>query len=425
MYRSLFLVCLLLPILGYSQNTFLKLTDGPNFKKIQIDPTFRSESVSAGDINQDGMLDIVIGDVWYEAPDWKLHEIRLPGQFTTATLREGEERLNLPYYSNAFATQIVDANQDGWPDVLCYPVMDQPVYWYENPKNTPGHWKKHTAIAAYHGESPLLVDLNGDGNHWPLAGFRVQDSLYHLGQIMPGKKASESWNLYTIGHTKMKAIRTPKWQKRIRWYAPGSRGHGLGVGDINGDGRKDVLTTRGWYEAPNDSKTENWTLHAMPFDSIASPKYPQYQFAQLPIFDIDQDGDNDFFATSAHRYGVWWFEQVQKEGRIDFIKHTIPLSISQVHAVAMGDLNNNGIPDIITGKRWLSHNGNDPGWDDAVVLIWMEPQVNESGQVQFLIHQIDSDSGVGTQIELVDINKDGKQDILTCSKKGTYLFLQE
>ncbi|MGI9544942.1 MAG: FG-GAP repeat domain-containing protein [Cyclobacteriaceae bacterium] len=393
----------------------------PSFQRTTIDTVFRSESVTSADINQDGSRDIVIGDVWYEAPDWQLREIRPSGEFLNTVFQEDKPTSEYNYYSNSFAVQSMDVNRDGRPDVLVYPVMNQPVYWYENPQSPDRHWQERKVVKAYHGESPMLVDLFGTGETGLLAGVNVQDTLYHLCWAQPSEQVDSLWQVYTIGSTDEMALRGPEWDRKSRWYAPGSRDHGLGFGDVNGDGRKDVLTSRGWYEAPGDTKKENWRLHYLAFDSLADPQYPQYIFAQMPIWDVDRDGDADFIGTSAHRYGLWWFEQ---EGSTSFVKHEIPIRMSQVHSVAMGDLNQNGIPDVITGKRYLAHNGNDPGWDDPLKIVWMEPELDSIGQVKFLIEEIDVGVGVGTQIEITDMNGDGKEDLLTSNKKGTYLFLQ-
>ena len=393
----------------------------PSFEKITIDTIFRSESITAADINRDGAKDIVIGDVWFEAPDWQMHEIRTPGDFLNTVFQEDKPASEYNYYSNSFAVQSMDVNLDGWPDVLVYPVMNQPIYWYENPQGEKGHWQKREAVKAYHGESPMLVELFGNGDLGALAGVNVKDTLYHLGWVKPGNHVDSLWQVHTVGSTDQLALRGPDWDKKSRWYAPGARDHGLGFGDLNGDGRKDVLTSRGWYEAPENAEKEHWKLHYLAFDSLADPENPQYIFAQMPIFDIDQDGDADFLGTSAHRYGLWWFEQ---EGNNSFTKHEIPIRMSQVHSVAMGDLNGNGIPDVIAGKRYLAHNGNDPGWDEPLKIIWMEPELDSIGQVTFLIDEVDIGVGVGTQIEIIDIDGDGKDDLLTSNKKGTYLFVQ-
>jgi len=348
-----------------------EFTRVPKFKKVLIDSVFRSESITSADINKDGFLDLVIGDVWYESPDWRMNEIREPGTFDSGLHKWGEKNGPLPYYSNSFAVQTIDVNKDGWQDVITYPVMNDPVKWYENPQGKPNHWKENIAYKAYHGESPLLMN-RGNRGEFPLAGFNVSDTLMHLGIITPQENVYAQWDLFTIGHTSVKRFKGPGWNKLSKFFAPGAIDHGLGIGDINGDGREDVITKSGWYESPLDTEMQNWEFHSVPFDSIANPETPQYQFAQMEVFDIDLDGDADIFGSSAHQYGLWWFEQFSKDGAIMFRKHTLPFHLSQAHAVARGDLNNNGIPDIVTGKRYLAHTGNDPGWDDPVDLLWLE-----------------------------------------------------
>ena len=122
---------------------------------------------------------------------------------------------------------------------------------------------------------------------------------------------------------------------------------------------------------------------------------------------------------------MWWFEQTEEENHRKFVKHLLPYQISQAHAVEMGDMNNNGVPDLITGKRYLAHNGNDPGWDDPLVLLWMEAYKKPGGETKYHIVEIDEGIGVGTQIVLEDMNEDGKPDILISNKKGSYIFQQK
>ena len=145
----------------------------PSFEKIMLDSVFRSESVTTADINKDGELDIVIGDVWYEAPEWKVHEIRPPGDFLSSVFREDKPTSEYSYYSNSFACQVLDVDEDGWQDVLVYPVMGQPVYWYKNPQGKAGHWEEYKAVEDYHGESPMLVDLRRNGKKGLCVGSKM------------------------------------------------------------------------------------------------------------------------------------------------------------------------------------------------------------------------------------------------------------
>jgi len=424
LYRLTLLLSIIFTIISCSQKLQLSKNPDPQLQKITIDMTFRSEGVIASDINNDNLLDIVLGDVWYEAPNWKMHDIRPYGDYVNTTYDDAKPSGEYAYYSNSFAVYTEDVDGDGWQDVLTFPTMGQPIYWYKNPQNSTGKpWVQGQLTDDYHGESPLQVDLFGTGHTGILCGVNENDSLYQLEYMMKNDKGG--FKHYAVGHTSKYSYDGPFWGKRIKHAAAGAFAHGLGTGDINADGHMDIITRNGWYEGPQDGSKYHFEFHPVPFDKMADAAHPQLQFAQMLVFDVDQDGDNDVFGSSAHRHGIWWFEHIEEDGTIKFIKHELPIHISQVHALALGDLNNNGVPDVITGKRYLAHNGNDPGWDEDLLLLWIEPYNDLSNQTQFNIIEIDKGVGVGTQIQLVDMNQDNRDDILVSNKTGTHLFLQK
>lgn len=356
-----------------------------SFKKIVVDKTFRAEGVAAGDVNRDGKLDILSGDVWYAAPDWKMHEVRPVGKY------DGTKG-----YSNCFANFAQDVNGDGWVDSIVIGMPSTECFWYENPKNKPGHWKQRVVAKSACNETPIFADLLGNGKPVPIFAVRPEGQMCWF---------SVPDNLEGL------------WDKHIIAAGPNAPGtekysHGLGAGDVNGDGRCDVLVKQGWWEAPEDPKKNNWTFH---------PTDLGEDCANILVYDVDGDGDNDVITSSAHKYGIWGFEQ--RDG-FRFRKHVISEKYSQPHAMILADINRDGVKDIVTGKRHFAHQGKDPGGHDPAMLYWFELR-RTGGEPKFILHEIDNDSGVGTQFEVVDMNADGKLDIVTSNKKGVYVFLQK
>jgi hypothetical protein len=358
------------------------------FRKIVVDKTFRAEGVAVGDVNHDGRLDILAGDVWYEAPKWKMYELRPVGQY------DGSKG-----YSNCFANFAQDVNGDGWVDSIVIGLPNGPCLWYENPKNKPGHWKQRMVVNSACNETPIFVDLLGNGRpvlifavrpKGQMAWFSVPDDLEGL------------WDMHIIAAGP---------------DAPGTKkySHGLGTGDVNSDGRNDVLIKEGWWQAPKNPTQNNWEFH---------PANLGPDCADILVYDVDDDGDSDVITSSAHNYGIWWFEQLAPDDGSTFKQHVISEKYSQPHAIRLIDMNGDGIKDLVTGKRHFAHMGRDPGGKDPAMLYWFELSRPQKGKVEFTMHVIDDDSGVGTQFEVIDINGDGRPDIVTSNKKGVHVFLQ-
>lgn len=388
--------------------------------RIPLDARFRSEGAAAGDLNNDGTMDVVAGDVWYEAPphntarhtdasEWTLHEIRKPGEFVAG---KG--------YSDSFVNLTYDVDQDGWSDVIIIGFPGDPFHWYRNPGAGGGHWLEHQIWTSACNESPEFEDLDHDGiPEFVLASQPEAQVGFVRVPGTPG--AAEPAVFRPVGEPSKDPA-----DARNRGLDNGSfkYSHGLGVADVNQDGHDDIIISHGWWESPGNFETEDlWTFHPIRI-MTDDGEQPLPRSANIYTRDFDLDGDADLILSSAHEYGVWWAENT---GERLWTLHTIDDSYSQTHAMEEVDINGDGQPDYVTGKRFYAHNGNDPGGNDPVAMYWYEARITKGQSPQFIRHEIVAgrDTGVGTQFMIQDMNDDGHPDIVLSNKKGVNVLLQQ
>ncbi len=372
----------------------------PSYKKLTITEKFYCEGAYHADFNKDGKLDVVSGPFWYEGPDFqKSHEVRPP------------KAVDPKGYSDNFLTYTGDFNGDGWPDIFYCPFPGAAGSWFENPQGKEGHWKAHRVLKAVDNESPMWGDINKDGK--PELIFNM-DGFFGYAVWDPAKPDAE-WTFVPV---------TPKG-------GYGKFQHGIGFGDVNGDGRNDLLEASGWWEQPADAKPgDPWKKH--PFQFGPAP-------AQMFTYDIDGDGLNDVLtAWHCHQYGLVWYKQAKDDkGEIAWKQNVIlppkpdvksdALRISQLHGFDLADVNGDGVLDVLTGKRFWAHG---PGGDaepsaPAVVYWFVVKRDPDKRSVEFTPLKVDDNSGVGTQVAAADLNGDKVPDVIVGNKKGTFIFLSE
>jgi hypothetical protein len=373
-----------------------------HFTERKISDFYYGWSAVSGDLRKKGTMDIVSGPFIYLGPDY------------VERLRYREGRVYNPAleYAPDMVNFVADFNGDGWPDIVASDLEggQRPLDLYINPKGESRRWTKSRAIDRVSTELVLMKDIDGDGKQEIIFGG---NGMYAYAKPDP-QDISAKWKITPISGQ----------MDRIN-------NHGMGVGDINGDGRLDLVTPVGWFEQPAAGSVGPWKFHEGNFGGGG---------AEMGIYDVNGDGLPDVVTSlAAHGFGLAWFEQKRSaDGNITFVKHDIAgdystvatnaggVTFSQPHAEAFADMDGDGIPDLIVGKSMWHHLeawGDPDPYGPAVLYVYRtvrDPQA--PGGARFVPEMVNNRSGVGSAIQVVDLNHDGAPDIITQSALGTFVF---
>lgn len=404
------------PVAVFAQSTPPPPLTGEWDRK-QLTPHFWAEGANFGDFNKDSKMDIVYGPYWWEGPDFSKRHTYSDDSKTSKIKANGAEETipgfkgalsNENEYSKNFLAYSYDVNSDGWTDIIILGFPGEQSWWYENPQGKDEKWKQHVALDVTDNESPHFTDVTGDGKpeivcsskgYW---GYAEIDS----------KNPTEPWKWHNI---------SPKgpWQRFT---------HGMGVGDVNGDRRLDILEKDGWWEQPASLAGDpEWKKHEAQWGNGGS---------QMFAYDVNGDGKNDIISSlAAHGYGVAWFEQTDDGGVPGWVKHVIVgakpeegetgIVFSQPHAMDLIDMNGDGMKDLVTGKRFWAHGPSGDAESNGPKVLWWFELKREGGKGKWLPHLIDDQSGVGTQVVAGDVNGDKKPDVVVGNKAGAFVFLRK
>jgi hypothetical protein len=406
-FMKLHLLSVLLAVAIAAPTAVLSAAPGvAKYKKLTLNDQFFSEGATFGDLNKDGHLDAISGPHWWEGPDFKTRHEFYPA---------------LPFdplrYSDNFFAFTHDFNNDGWTDifVLGFPGVD--ASWFANPAGKGKVWRRHVVFLPVDNESPTFGHVLG------------KDKPPVLLCTSKGQIGYATWD--------------PKDPVRPWvWHAISPPGawvrytHGLGFGDVNGDGRNDILEKDGWWEQPASLANDPvWKQHPFPFAAGAPTARGG---AQMYVYDVNGDKLGDVITSiNAHGFGLSWYEQTRAaSGAISFQERPITsrqeaekiggVQFSQLHAIDLVDFDGDGLLDILTGKRWWAHGPTGDAQPTAApVLYAFLLRRSGDGKANYVPHLIEDTTGIGTQVFAADANGDGRPDIVVGNKRGTAVLLSE
>ncbi len=365
-----------------------------------------NEGIACGDIDGDGKKDLVAGRNWYRGGDWAPRPLRVIEDWNGYIQSNGD--------------YLWDVNGDGRLDVIAGSFVPSEVHWYENPgseglrlgKLWPQHLLVDTKLSQNEGQ--MMEDIDGDGRpEWVVNSWNKKNPtvLWRLVEKEPSAAATPVGK----GKDAKPVAGGAVYDLKAHELGADINGHGMAVGDLNGDGLKDVLVGLGWYEQPKEGPWSGpWKFHA---------NWELHSSIPMIVVDLDKDGDSDLIFGNGHDYGLLWWENTGAgdDGNIEFTEHKIDDSYSQPHTLAWADLDGDGSAELITGKRYYAHNGKDPGGMEMPCLYYYKWN-DKTGE--FTRRTIDEGHvGCGLQLVVEDIDGDEKVDIAVSGKSGTYLLL--
>ncbi len=359
-----------MPLLAAFAAALLVSAKEPLFLLHQIDRT-QSESIGVADMDRDGQLDVTSGPYWYKAPDWtrtEYLETRTPGR----------------PLSNC-AELVMDVNRDGYPDLIAANWGTAGIWYYENPKQAGVKWTAVKIVDTKDFEGMIAADVDGDGQDDILPSLWTDQPVYWI-QVAAGKF-------------------------KVRPVADKGEGHGVGFADLDGDGKKDLIKPKGWFRQIDVSK-DRWEWH--PDWHMEEGSIP------LLAYDVNADGRIDVIYGEAHKYGLFWMEQKAAGGARTFVTHEIDPNYSQIHVLALEDLNGDGKPEIYAGKRYRAHNDSDPGAWDPISINYYTIQPGKEPKFERFPIAFNALAGSGTQCAITDLDGDGDRDIVCGGKTGQY-----
>ena len=349
----------------------------------------------------------------------------------------------------ADGVRLADVNGDGLLDITTGWEQGGAIVVYQNPGPAKARvaWPSVTVGRVVSPEDAMFIDLDNDGNLDVVSSCEGSARTMYIHWAPP--KRGDYWN---PSSWRTEAIPATKGKQLWMFAAPArldcrgaaelfvsSKGGNASIGflvrkdpdslardasgfeyvklrsagwimsleplDMDGDGDTDLIYSDrrgsnrgvGWLENPGSATIRKPTAWK---DHLLGGQGKEVMF--LDAADLDGDDDMDIVCTTRSQQ-LLIFKKADTKWDVDTLPN--PYGLPHGKAVAIGDVNGDGRPDLV-------HTTNTGGNRKVPGVSWLE-----QAESKWAVHNIGGSVGVKFDlIELVDLDKDGDLDAITCEE---------
>jgi hypothetical protein len=318
------------------------------------------------DLDADGRLDVVA------AADGVVSVLVNAGAGTFAA------PVDYPITAGSTSIAIGDVDGDGWPDIV---VGGDGGGGVELLVNTGGAHFRNVALCFCGGLSPsvALGDLDGDGSTDVVVANRF------------GEDGSKSGDLVVL----LNHEAAPLEHDPVH-YAAGAEPRSVAVGDVNGDGRPDVIVASVCAVSVLLNAGDGRLADAVPYETVTGT---------IALGDVDGDSDLDIVDTGA---AAWSADVLLNDGKGVFGAPSGHPAAASAQA-AIGDVNDDGFADLVVPQG---------AGDYGFGLMLNDGAVHFGPLLEYARH-----SGGYRAVALGDVDGDAKVDIVVAGGEGVTAYL--